>query len=48
MLKLLRRLTKIFSDTKTIKELYSLSDRDLKDIGISRGQIPYIIYTKIR
>jgi uncharacterized protein YjiS (DUF1127 family) len=28
--------------TRTKKELYAMTDRDLADMGISRGDIPYV------
>jgi uncharacterized protein YjiS (DUF1127 family) len=28
--------------TRTVKELYAMTDRDLADMGIARGDIPYV------
>lgn len=39
----MERLKNFFIRRKACKELYALSDHDLKDIGISRGEIPYVV-----
>jgi uncharacterized protein YjiS (DUF1127 family) len=37
-----KRINKFKVARRTMKELNSLSDRDLMDIGISRSDIPFI------
>jgi len=39
---------KTIRQQRIIKELDSLSDRELKDMGISRGEIPFIVADAIR
>ena len=41
--KAVSKLKKKMSDRKSVKELNSLSDSTLKDIGIPRGQIKHTV-----
>lgn len=40
-------ITKYFRYNRNVQELARLSDRELKDIGISRGEIRHIARRKV-
>jgi uncharacterized protein YjiS (DUF1127 family) len=41
--RLLQRLAEYRRQQRALEELYSLDDRSLADIGITRSEIPYIL-----
>lgn len=45
---MLRAFAKYRKYRQISKELYALSDKDLADIGISRGDIPHVAWTGVR
>lgn len=44
---LLKRYRTWVKATKTMNELYALSDKELSDIGIHRGMIRSIVYETV-
>lgn len=42
--KMLRAYTRYMKYRQITSELYALSDKDLADIGISRGDIPHVAW----
>lgn len=40
---LLNKLNKYFERQRVRKELNAMSDRELADIGITRGMIPFVV-----